>query len=468
MKPPMFKAVVAGLALFSAACSATTDITPGPLRAFTGAHTRVVWVQQDGKDPEAVGDGLVLMGFDSDDGGGERVILGERGSYVKPLITPDGSRIVYSTRPKPGPAEVFIVNWDGSERRKLGDGFALGLWKDPDNGRQWVFAGTDMTNWEFATIWRFPIDEPEARTVAWNSAPVSIDNFQVSSDGRFAAGMYPWPEAGVADLHTKTLKKLGQGCWPALTTARGVLYWYFDGAHRNLTMVDVESGGRWIVNVNNAPGFDGAESNHPRWTNHPRFMTLSGPYNLGGPNQARAGGPQVEIWLGRFSEDFSRIEAWSPITSNGGGDSLPDAWIDTEQSQYATRPAGPLGPSHVRAAHEKPAAGPAAGRLVVNARFVRGAAVPDPETILPYRHALIVNEYEIMDVVDGAYAEKVIRVAQWGIRNGKVLPGATRLAGAASTLVVERHDAHGELEGERVISASEGASLPLYYELPQP
>ena len=168
-----------------------------------------------------------------------------------------------------------------------------------------------MTNWEFATIWRFPIDEPEARTVAWNSAPVSIDNFQVSSDGRFAAGMYPWPEAGVADLHTKTLKKLGQGCWPALTTARGVLYWYFDGAHRNLTMVDVEAGGRWIVNVNNAPGFDGAESNHPRWTNHPRFMTLSGPYNLGGPNQARAGGPQVEIWLGRFSEDFSRIEAWS-------------------------------------------------------------------------------------------------------------------------------------------------------------
>ena len=76
MKPPMFKAVVAGLALVSAACSSITDITPGPLRAFTGAHTRVVWVQQDGKDPEAVGDGLVLMGFDSDDGGGERVILG--------------------------------------------------------------------------------------------------------------------------------------------------------------------------------------------------------------------------------------------------------------------------------------------------------------------------------------------------------------------------------------------------------
>jgi hypothetical protein len=461
----MLKAVIAALSVAAAACGGPSDRTQDPVRAFTGAHTRIVWVQQDGKDPEAVGDGLILMGYDSDDGRGERVILDERGSYVKPLLTPDGRRIIYSTRPKPGPAEVFIVNWDGSERRKLGDGFALGVWKDPDDGRQWVFAGTDMTNWEFATIWRFPIDEPTARDIAWNAAPVSIDNFQVSSDGRFAAGMYPWPEAGVADLHTRTLKKFGQGCWPALTTARGVLYWYFDGAHRNLTLVDVDSGGRWMVNVNGAPGFDGAEANHPRWTNHPRFMTLSGPYNLGGPNQARAGGPQVEIWLGRFSEDFSRIEAWSQVTSNGGGDSLPDAWIDIDESPLAMRAAGPLGPPHLRAAHGQPAAPPAAGRVVVNARFLRGAAVPAPESILPYRNALIVNEYEIMDVVDGAYSEKVIRVAQWGIRNGRIVPGATRFAGAASTLAVERYDAHGELEGERVISASEESSLPLYYDL---
>jgi hypothetical protein len=463
----MFKPVVTVLSLVAAACGSPSTVAQGPVRAFTGAHTRIVWVQQDGKDPEAVGDALILMGYDSDDGRGERVILGERGSYVKPLITPDGQHIIYSTRPKPGPAEVFSVNWDGSERRKLGDGFALGVWGDPDSGRQWVFAGTDMTNWEFATIWRFPIDDPAARVIAWNGAPVSIDNFQVSSDGRFAAGMYPWPEAGVADLHTRTLKKFGEGCWPALTTARGVLYWYFDGAHRNLTMVDVEAGGRWIVNVNGAPGFDGAEANHPRWTNHPRFMTLSGPYNLGGPNQARAGGPQVEIWLGRFSEDFSRIEAWSQVTSNGGGDSLPDAWIDTDDSPYPVRPAGPVGPAHVLAARGLPPAAPAAGRLVVNARFLRGATVPEPQTILPYRHALIVNEYEVMDVVDGAYADKTIRVAQWGIRDGRVVPGATRQTGTASTLLVERYDAHGELEGERVISASEGSTLPLYYELPQ-
>ena len=31
--------------------------------------------------------------------------------------------------------------------------------------------------------------------------------------------------------------------------------WYFDGAHRNLTMVDIRSDKRWVVNINGVPGF---------------------------------------------------------------------------------------------------------------------------------------------------------------------------------------------------------------------
>jgi predicted small lipoprotein YifL len=47
---------------------------PADVRALTGAHTRVVWVQSDGTDPRAQGEELVLMGLDTDDGLGERVI----------------------------------------------------------------------------------------------------------------------------------------------------------------------------------------------------------------------------------------------------------------------------------------------------------------------------------------------------------------------------------------------------------
>ena len=67
-----------------------------------------------------------------------------------------------------------------------------------------------------------------------------------------------------------------------------------------------------------------------------------------------------------------------------------------------------------------------------------------------------------MGVVEGSYASKDIRVAQWAIRDSRILPDARKAPGAAFTLTVERYDAHPELEGERLISSSEASTLPLY------
>ena len=71
-------------------------------------------MQSDGKDPFALGTNLVLMGIDSIDGK-ERPVLGGRASYMKPMITLDGERIVFSHgHAAPGGPEIFVVNWDGS------------------------------------------------------------------------------------------------------------------------------------------------------------------------------------------------------------------------------------------------------------------------------------------------------------------------------------------------------------------
>ena len=56
-------------------------------------------------------------------------------------------------------------------------------------------------------------------------------------------------------------------------------------------------------------------------------------------------------------------------------------------------------------------------------------------------------------------------IAHWVIRDRKVLPDARRQPGSSHHLVVERNDAHPELEGERLISASDAPQLPLYYEV---
>jgi hypothetical protein len=485
---PLIARTTAAAALYvvTAACSSSVDERaqaapdaqrvadarpngPGAdVRAFTGARTRIVWVQGDGTDPETEGTNLILMGLDSDDGRGERVILGERRSYVKPRLTSRGDRIVFSSRILPGPPEIFLVNWDGTGFRKLADGFAMTLWRNPADGTDWVYAGTENKQYDFAKVWRFPIDAPDKRELVWDATLVSMEGFNVTPDGRHAGGMWPWPSAGIADLRARTWKKFGEGCWTSLSYARGPLFWYFDGAHRNVTMVDVDATTKWMVNINSAPGFDGAEVSHPRWTNHPRFFTLSGPYNQGGRNQVRSGGKQVEIYIGRFSADFSRVESWTRVTNNSGGDSHPDVWIDLAQTTVPRQPSGPVGPPHAVRSKAAPSSKADAGRLLVNVRLKRAGTIPDPQAILPYRHGLVVSEYDVIEIVQGTYPHKAIRLAQWAIRDSKVLPEARRTVGAAFTLVVERYDAHPELEGERLLSDSETSPLPLYYEISRP
>jgi hypothetical protein len=468
-------ALLACLSLGATACTTASIGAPGSgsaVRDLTGAHTRIVWVQGDGTERGLKGDQLALMAFDSDDGKGERVILGKGRNYRNPLLTSRGTRIVFSSILKDGALEVYSVNWDGSGLRKLTDGYALTVWSEPGNRRDWVYVGSRIphpSKWDTKSIIRFPLDAPDKREPVWTKSIVSMEGFNVSADGRRAGGLFPWPKAGVAELPDGRVTTFGEGCWTSFANARGPLFWYFDGAHRNVTMVDVESRMRWVVNINNAPGFDGAEVNHPQWTNHSRVLVLSGPYNQGGPNQARTGGKQSEIYLGRFSEDFSAVEKWTRVTNNGAGDSQPNAWIHVSRTTVSPRPAGPVGPPHVRAAFNSGPAGAAsdAGRLLVNVQLTRPGPIPSPQDILPYRHALVVNEYKVREVLKGRYEEHTIHVAQWAIRDSRVLPDARKSVNTAFTLTVEPYDAHPELEGERLISTS-NTKAPLYYDVSAP
>ena len=443
------------------------------VRALTGTRTRVVWVQEDGTDPLALGANLALMGLDTDDGRGERTIRSERRSYVKPMLTPSGDRIVFSSRTPEG-ARMFAVNWDGSGLTPLADGYALAVWRHPAEGTEWVYAAADTEKRPGPpSVSRFRIDKPQERELVWNKTPVSLDTFQVSADGRRAAGLFPWPDAGIADLPNGTLRKLGEGCWTALSQARGPLLWYFDGSHRNVTMVDLETDKRWGVSLNRAPEFDGAEVFYPRWTNHSRFLAISGPYNQGGSNQVRSGGDQVEVHVGRFSADFTRVEAWARVTNNARGDLYADVWIDRNRSPHAARPDGPIGPATAAEAPRPSGTGRAATsaiarRMVVDVQLSRPGPIPSPDAILPYRHALVVNDYEVVSVREGTYGEQRMRIAQWAIRDGRVLNGARKAAGTRYRLTVEPYDAHPELEGERLIIQNDAAGRPVFYDVGRP
>ena len=459
-----FPVILAGIFLVVAvACCA-----PGPghnsaavVKALTVVQTRVVWCQDagNGSDAGAKSNHLRLMGFDTEDGRGERAILSKLSNYAKPLLTPRGDRVVFSNRQE---KKIYAVNWDGSGLRPVIDGFALAVWEDPQKSNVWVYAGTTLSNkTALRSIRRHLLDQPSVSEPVWDKTLVDIDNFQLSANGRAASGQFPWPDCGILDLTDGTAHKFGTGCWPSLAPDNSYRFWIFDGAHRNLTLFDSTTGRRGVVNINQAPGIGGFEVYHPRWSSHPRFMTMTGPYTVGDrDNRIRGGGAGVEIYIGRFNTNFQRIEQWVRVTHNTNADFFPDVWIAGGRSAGVS--VAPLVMVSVAApaTNRQPVA-----RLVLTARPVELSRIPSPMSIAPYRRALIVNCYKVKQVTEGRYAKKQIMVAHWAIRDAKVLPTAARDKTKTYRLVLELFDEHPELEGQRLIMDSDKFRLRLYYEV---
>jgi len=436
----------------------------------------------EGSDPFALGGNLRLMGLDTADGQGERVILGTMGNYARPLITSRGDRVVYSDRIR---KKVFVVGWSGTGVREVVPGFALALWQDPRDGREWVYFGDE--NWgpdgdHTTAVFRMPLDGGD-RELVWDQKPMMVVGFQLSADGRIASGNFPWPDGGVVDLPNKGLRKLAKGCWTSLSGGKRPLFWIFDGAHRNLTLVNPESKKRSLINISRAPGIRGHEVYHPRWSNDPRIMTMTGPYKVGsGANRIAGGGRAVEIYIGRFNADFTAVESWWQVTKNDRGDFFPDVWVAPaeEAKQKASKApvakqqdkqqADPVPSQKAKtepavAASGKSAPQKTVKRLIVEARLMEPSVIPAPKDIAPYRRALLVNGYEVVRVLSGSYRQKKLMAAHWVIEDGQVLKDAVREKGKTYRLVLERYDEHPELEGERLVMDSDEFKLLLFYEL---
>ncbi|MBS0263722.1 MAG: hypothetical protein JSS02_17405, partial [Planctomycetes bacterium] len=302
------------------------------LPTLTGARTRVVWVQDQSpnhNDTIALGRELKLMGFDTQDGRGERPILETIQNYSKPLLTPDGQRIVFSDRIN---KEFFVVNWDGTELRRLGAGFAVEVWSDPTNGTTWVYACTQVGKSQtinFKSLRRMRLDGKAGWEPVWDKTEISPDNFQLSADGTLAAGEFPWPHGGTLDLVQRATRKRADGCWASLAPDNSYLCWVFDGPHRHVYLYPRDGTAGWKVALNTAPGIGGYEVFHPRWSNHVLYFVMTGPYKVqSNINNIGGGGPEVEVYVGKFSDDFRTVAGWSQVTHNTRGDFHPDVWIE--------------------------------------------------------------------------------------------------------------------------------------------
>ena len=444
--------------------SASADVSDSPrgLYDLVGRHARVAWLQDvgDGTDIWGRSGQVRLVGLDSSDGRGERVIVAQPSSYTKPLITPDGSRIVFS---HVGERRVYVVDWSGDNLRPLAPGIALDVWRDQVTQTDWVYVGTEpATSAEdsYRRVFRYQLDTPGVRDFVWESLPIGIDTFQLSADGRYAVAPVPWPKVGYLDLSSGTSRILGEGCWTGMARD-GSLAWFLDGSHRRVTLIDLARDRRWSVDLGGAPDIGGYEIYHPRWANDPAFVAVTGPYTVGnGANRIGGGGAQVEIFVGRFNADFTAVADWERVTYNEAGDFSPDVWVDP----VGARPAAVLESSVEDAGTPNSVAGPT-DRIVLDVRARRDLDVPTPRSIAPYRSALQAVDYDVVDIVVGEYRNDRIVIAHWVIRDARILESAPRPAGSTWRVTVQPYDLHSELEGQRLIMTARDVALPLFYQV---
>ena len=303
-----------------------------PLAELTGERTRVVWTRQlsgDGDDPLGLRAVHQLWGLDTHDGRGERILLEPMSSYRKPLLSSDGEWIVYSDVIEEA---VYRVRWGDSAPRRIADGIAVEVWRDPATGADWVYVGAavgDRETRDLQPLRRIRLDRPDRAEPVWGGASITQDNFQLSRDGAKAGGLFPWPEAGVLDLPSGRVDRVGRGCWTSFAPDNSYLLWIFDGAHRNVLLRPHGTTLTHRVPINTAPGTEGFEVYHPRWSNHVRYLAITGPYRIQGTHNAiTGGGSGMGVYAGRFAEDFQRVEAWAQVTHPDLADFFPDVWIE--------------------------------------------------------------------------------------------------------------------------------------------
>jgi len=344
--------------------SAPEDQLSQKVEALTGGHTKVLWAQHFGKegtDAYATGNNHRLMGLDTRDGLGAHELLDDKGNYSRPLICPDGAKVLYTLkqyktdekRRKFYTLKVMMTDWDGNVPTELADGYAVDVWRDPATRVDWVYAARDVVPssriaMAARELVRFPLSDPGKAEVVWNRTQVSPDNIQFSRDGHRASGQFPWPNGGhfIWNADEPDFLRTMTGCWAAMAPDNSYVSWMLDGNHRQANLYAPGSPARtWRLDFSKLEGMGKGEIYHPRWSNHPRFIALTGPY-LGEKSKTGSGfigkgGKTAEVVIAKFREDLQGFEGSVKLTANEFGDSYPDVWIaDGDQAALGAFPQG--------------------------------------------------------------------------------------------------------------------------------
>jgi len=311
----------------------------------------VVWVEsQDAavNDPFTEEENLLLKGIDTRDGLGERALVSQPANYTRPILSTDGETILFTRvgikrkRDKGGKMiskeriiDLYRTDWKGTPPVRITEGYVASAWRDPATKEEWIYFTRNFkgrgNGFVARELCRFLLKDPNVQEVVFDGSLISpSDNIQLSRDGRYACALLPWPKACAIDLDASppTVRQLGNGCWPSMAPDESGLAWVFRGDHLGGTFSTAKNDFREVRF--DAPCAKIGETYHPRWTNHARFMVLTGPYvpEKPGAMAIPSEGNHPDVFLGKFNETANQFEGWVQVSAPGLPKAAPDAWIE--------------------------------------------------------------------------------------------------------------------------------------------
>jgi hypothetical protein len=110
------------------------------------------------------------------------------------------------------------------------------------------------------------------------------------------------------------------------------------------------------------------------------------------------------------------------------------------------------------------AARPKIDQKIVKAEMLDKAESPPPESIAPYRRALVINRYKIKEAKDSHLVDQTVQVAEWALLDAKI-PSTYAQAKPSQVLELELepYEAHPQLESERLASDMPSLDEDIYY-----
>ena len=92
--------------------------------------------------------------------------------------------------------------------------------------------------------------------------------------------------------------------------------------------------------------------------------------------------------------------------------------------------------------------------------------VPTLDEIVPYREALVMYEYEALEVVGGELGEEIVRVAHWAMLSGRELPAVEHDVGNEYRLTLESFADNPQVENTYLSDTLElDLELPVYLDV---